>query len=168
MKDATSPPLSLDLGIAIGGPAALGLTLGLAGVAADPISPALIVPAAVLGTTLLMLPALYIGSALSGAGTTARQMARGAIGALREAGVASLGLVPALLFLATTSSADTGAFAVAAALAGAALLGVRGLYRRLFGELELGAAKAKAVLVYSAWATVAFGIGARLAVPAFG
>ena len=162
------PPVSLDLALGFGGPAALGLTMGLTGVSASVLLSAVALPGAVLGTTLLMLPALYIGSALAGADTHARQMVRDALGALREAGIGCLGLTPALLFLCATSSGSAGQLAVAFGLLVAAMLGLRGFYVRLFDELELGLAKGKAVLIFAAWALVALGIGARMAAPAFG
>lgn len=162
------PPVSLDLALGFGGPAALGLTMGLTGVSASVLLSAVTLPGAVLGTTLLMLPALYIGSALAGADTHARQMVRDAVGALREAGIGCLGLTPALLFLCATSSGGAGQLAVAFGLLVAAMLGLRGFYVRLFDELELGLAKGKAVLIFAAWALVALGIGARMAAPAFG
>lgn len=162
-----TPPLALDLALALGGPASLGLTLGLTGISQSVLASALLVPAAIFGTTALMLPALYIGSALAGTGVTARQMGRDTLGALREAGLGCLGLAPAMLFLAATSASGGGALAVSLALAVAVMLGFRGLYARLFAPLELGPAKAKGALVFAAWALVAFGIGARLSIPAF-
>ncbi len=169
MNEPTSStsPIALDLALALGGPATLGLTLGLTGVSANLVAPALIVPAAIVGTTALMLPALYIGSALAGTDVTAREMGKGTLGALREAGLGCVGLAPAILFLGATSSSGGGALAVGFALALAVALGFRGLYSRLFGPLEVGPAKAKAVLVFAGWTLVAFGIGARLTLPAF-
>lgn len=166
MNEPTSP-LTLDLSLAMGGPAALGLTLGLTGAAHGWLHPTWTLPAAMLGTTLLMLPALYIGGALAGADATARRVARDTLGALREAGLGCLGLAPAMLFLCATSGEGGGQLAVGLSLALAALLGLRGLYTRLYARLGSGAAKAKATLVFAAWTLVALGIGARLSAPAF-
>jgi hypothetical protein len=165
MEASTSP--THDLVLSIAGPAALGVALGVTGAGAAGLSAALTLPAAMLGTTALMLPALYIGGALAGTDTVARRMARDTVGALREMGLACIGFAPAVLFLGATSASDGGAVAVALALTFAALVGLRGLYVRMLADRDLDGTKAKAALVFAAWALVAMGIGARLAMPAF-
>ena len=112
-------------------------------------------PAVLIGVTLLMMPALYICASLNGYQLTTRRLAEAAKTSLYRSGIVLLGLAPALLFLAVSSSAPDVLQTVAPfAIRIAGAIGIRALFPLVFGEN----AGMKSKVMFAAWAFVGLGI----------
>lgn len=154
--------------LAAAGPAALGACLGMPRGLGAMFEQAASLPAIFAGTTLITLPALYIGAAVFGVAPSARRVAASAAEGLAAAGLAFLGLAPALLFLLSTSVDEASALplllgTIVAAIG--AFFGLRAFHQRLFAGVEQ---RGRAFAVFAGWSLVAAGIGARLFLASFG
>jgi hypothetical protein len=144
----------------LAGPALLGACAGFPAGAGSAVHQGAAVPVALLGVTAMMVPALYIGASFAGVAPSARRMARATTGTLRDMGRVSLGLAPALAFMAATSQDDSTATVFGfMALGAVALLGLRALYLRLFAAQGRRLAS---TALYAAWSLVSLGIGWQL------
>jgi len=142
---------------ALAGTGLLGFWLGLRTESLSLWKATLGVPLAVLGAALISAPALYIGAAVVRAAPSPGAVLSGLARGLDDAGLALLGLLPAILFLgATARRAEVAAVVALAALAGSMLFGLRLLYGRVFPTVE---ARVRALPVFGAWAAVSLGIG---------
>ncbi len=158
-----------EVGLTLAGPGFAGLALGLPGGSGSvrhAAKLAVALPALYLGVALLMLPALYIALSLAGhaapLGELVEQLAR----AMRDAGLALLGLVPALLFLVSTGTGADLPEALAYGTVGlGAVAGLRLLERRLFAGADHPRPLAQTAFV--TWAAVALGLGVCLVVNLF-
>lgn len=141
-----------DWMLAVAGPAATGAAGGFPGGMVSLAAGAGQVPAVFVGVTVAMLPALYIALAMTGVAPPLARLPGVAGEALREAGIALLGLSPALVFLRATGT-GVGLVFVAALLG--ALLAARAFWLRL----ALDRAGRGAAAVFGLWALVACAIG---------
>jgi hypothetical protein len=140
------------------GPLVVGACLALGH--GNTLATAVRVPVVFAMVAAMMVPALYIGAALVGIAPPARKMATGVLAAFRSAGVAFLGVAPAVAFLVATESEDQsmGFLGQAVVLAGG-LLALRALYGAVFDDCL---ARGKAIVLYGAWALISLGIGGHL------
>lgn len=153
-------PRSTTMLASVGGPLILGAVIGLPFGTQSVLRQSVTLPLIVLGLALLMAPALYIGLSLVGAAPPATQVVRSVGRGLRAKGIVLAGLAPAAAFLVTTASHVIVTYALATlVLAGAALVGMRRVYRELFPD---GASLARATALFVAWAVVSLLLGAQL------
>ncbi len=148
-----------SLALALAGPFVMGAVLGLPGGPSHVMREALLLPAVVYGVTALMAPALYIGMALIGSSPPASYVARAISRGLRACGLVLAGLAPAAAFLLATADGNWAVWVFGtAAVAAAALLGVRRLFQELrHQEVRLG----RALVLYTIWSLVSLGLGAH-------
>ena len=152
------------LALAVSGPAALGAAIGARFGIAALATRAALTPAIVVGVTALMVPALYIAASLVGEAPPMGRFGAAAAAGLRAAGIAMLGLTGPALFLIGTARGTAAVWLVGGgALFAGVLVGLRALYRALFGE---GLAPNLRLVVFGSWSAVAMAIGARLLVGA--
>lgn len=157
MSASSSRQSPLLLGAA--GPIVMGAVLGLPEGPSRMLSESLLLPAIVAGLALAMTPALYIGLSFGEASPPARTVVRAVGAGLQAQGLVLAGLAPAAAFLlATTESRWAGALLGVAAVATAALLGLRTLYERL---REHGTPMPRLMTVFALWALVGLGLGAH-------
>ena len=143
--------------VAGAGPLLMGAVLGLPAGAAGMLRQGWMLPAVVFGVAALMAPALYIGMSLVGVSPPAAEVAKAFAESLRACGTVLAGLAPATAFLLATADGDWAVWVFGiAAVASAALLGVR----RLFNELRTREASLlRSLPLYLAWALVSLGLG---------
>ena len=152
-----TPASPIAVAIAAAGPTAIG---AIAAVRVGDAAPALAIPAVVLGVAAATLPALYIATAVTGAAPPLDRVARAVGRALVALGLVALGLAAPLLFLTTTTTEPSTAFALTSvALVTALAIGLRVLHRELWGPGARGLGRDATFLV---WAAAAMIIGARL------
>ncbi len=149
-------PSAAEMAMGVAGPAAVGACVGMNFGIGGMLTMAAMVPASILGVGAVTLPGLYIGTAMLGAAPDVRSTLGLAAGALRDMGIAMLGLAPALLFMTATSASNDEATVVGSIVVflGAAL-GVRAFFARSI-EVVSGAA---ALPVFAIWAALSVGIG---------
>lgn len=148
-----------DFALALAGPAVVGVALCLPWETHRLATVPLLLPLIFVGVMALLLPSLYIGLAFAGSTTSLRTLANTAVEALRDAGVALLGIAPALLFLGATSTSES--FVRWLAIGAAAFLTVRAMCVRLSRRSELGV---RLVILLAGFTVVALGIGGWLTV----
>ncbi len=142
---------------ALGGTGLLGLWLGTQITDYSMPQAGFGLPLAVLFSALIMAPALYIGAAVVKAAPTPGAVLRGLVQGLDDAGLALLGLLPAVMFLGATAESEVVVALVSfGALAGAMLFGARLVFSRVFPTPE---ARLRALPVFGAWVVVSMGIG---------
>jgi hypothetical protein len=140
------------------GPIVIGACLALGH--GNTLATAVRVPVVFAMVAAMMVPALYIGAALLGIAPSASKVATGVVAAFRSAGVAFLGLAPAVAFLVATESTDQSmSFLGQSVVLVGGLLALRTLYGAVFDECLM---RGKAMLLYGAWALVSLGIGGHL------
>lgn len=154
--EADPTPTPILAAWALGGSALTGAAFGLT-IAADTI-PRTVLPAAwpatIFGVTLLCAPTLYIAAAFAGVAPDPRRTARAFAETLGAVGRLLVGCLPAVAFLAATYGRGA-IFLSFAMLAFAAWVGLRGLYRRVFGAD--GRLRTRAL--YLGWSAVYLAIG---------
>jgi hypothetical protein len=142
---------------ALGGTGLLGLWLGARVDGYGLLQTSLGLPLAVLFSALIMAPALYIGAAVVRAAPSPGAVLQGLARGLDDAGLALLGLLPAVMFLgATAKNEGVVIFVGLTALGGALLFGTRLLFGRVFPTPE---ARLRVLPVFGAWVVVSMGIG---------
>ncbi len=145
---------------ALGGPALMGLVFTLTfepgkGLVGPEAGFVLAWPAAIVGVTLLCAPTLYIAAAFAGVAPDPQRTARGFAEALGGIGRLLVGCLPATAFLAATNPGPLVVLLGACVMFGAALVFLRGLYRRVFADDD----RPRARLLYAAWSVVFLAIG---------
>lgn len=149
-----------SIALALAGPAAAGAAAGFRSGALETVRLGAALPATVIGVAVLTLPALYVATTYVGASPSLDRLSSAALAALRDAGIALLGLAPALLFLAATSDVDHARAWSGVAFAASAFVTVRALSR----GVGLGAgSELSHRAVFGAWALVSVAIGGLLA-----
>lgn len=148
-----------SLALALAGPFVMGAVLGLPGGPSQVMREGLLLPAVFYGVTALMAPALYIGMSLIGSSPPASYVANAMARGFRACGLVLAGLAPAAAFLLATADGDWAVWVFGtAAVAAAALLGVRRLFQELrHEEVRLG----RALALYTVWSLVSLGLGAH-------
>lgn len=147
---------------ALGGTGLLGLWLAARVDQLSLLKTSLGLPLAVLFAALISAPALYIGAAVVKAAPPPRVVLHTLTRGLDDAGLALLGLLPAVLFLgATTLDAELAVVMALAALAGSLIFGLRLLFGRMFPTAALAV---RALPVFGAWAVVSLGLGLMMVV----
>lgn len=151
-------PLWRDALTAFAGPAAIGACLGWTSGAATLLTTSLTLPLSFALVGALTLPGLYIGAALADAAPPLHMMARTAIGALRDQGVAFLGLAPALLFMSATSTDVHESLALGTLVVTlGALIGMHAFYSRVRANQPQDSLRVGAV--FALWALANLGLG---------
>ncbi len=154
--DLAQGPVALAL--AALGPVAIGAIMA---VRAETASPLLVVPAVLFGVVAATSPALYIATAVTGTAPPLGAVIRAFGVALGAFGIALAGLLLPATFLALSSVDPMMTFvAASAAVAAAAVLGLR----RLASELvsSSGAPSLTSSTVFFVWAAATIGIAGRL------
>lgn len=160
-RTTTSPHPIQALFLGLMGSAGIGAIAGIDRGAFAVVHDAAVLPACIAIVTLVLVPALYIGSSMGGMEIRLQELGRAVLAGLRSSGVAALGLLAPMLFLLTsTVDPRVSRFLVAAVLLFVSCLGLWATYRRLYGQEAQPAAVAA---LYSLWALVFIGIGAKVA-----
>lgn len=137
--------------------AAAGIDRGVFAVVHD----AAALPASVALVAMVLVPALYIATSMMGLAIGLSDLGAAVVAGLRACGVAALGLVAPMLFLlVTTANSAASRVLVSAVLLFVAVLGLRAIHARLYGEA--GRAPGIAAL-YLLWSLIFLGIGAKVA-----
>lgn len=143
---------------ALAGPALVGACIGAGAGVGAALFYAAALPLVAVGTFALTGPALYIASAFVGSAPPAHEVARGVQGSLRDAGLALVGLSPALLFLSVTTSGARAALSLGVLVFGVGgFVGLRRVLARVFPNNALAM-----IPVFVPWAVVTAGIGLHL------
>lgn len=145
---------------AVGGPALMGLVFTLTfapgkGLVGPEAGFVLAWPIAIIGVTLLCAPTLYIAAAFAGVAPDPQRTARGFAESLGSIGRLLVGVLPATAFLAATNPGPLVVVLGALVMFGAALVFLRGLYRRVFADDD----RPRARLLFAGWSVIFLAIG---------
>jgi len=147
---------SLGALLTAAGPIGLGAALA---VRVGDISPIVTLPAIVFAVAALTLPALYIATAVVGVAPPIDQVVRAVGRGLFALGVAQLGLVLPIAFLAVTSGVAAALGLAQLGVAVAALVGLRRLQSELCADTIWSPLRN---ILFAIWAVTVLVIGARL------